>query len=213
MSEQPSPRYTVSAAVFSSSASGPEHFPPGGAPEIAFFGRSNVGKSSLLNALVEQKSLAHTGKTPGRTRLLNFFSVKLKDRGVEPAEFRNLTFVDVPGYGYAGVSHAEKANWNKLLAAYLLDRAQLRMLLLLVDGRREPEEDERWVAEVAAGREFLVVITKADKLNRSERAQAKRRIAEGLGVPERVVFVTSSAKGREGIAALRDRIAASAFEV
>lgn len=204
-------RFTISTADFLTTASGPEHFPPQDTPEVAFLGRSNVGKSSLLNALVGQKRLAYAGKTPGKTRHLNFFTVRFKDRSSEPPSMADLRFVDVPGYGYANVSKAEQAGWSRMISSYLSGRAPLQMMLLLVDGRREPGEEEHWIVEQAAGRELLLILTKSDKLARSESRAVCDRLASELGISRSDLFLTSTTKDGGGIEALRERLAGLAF--
>ena len=127
-------------------------------PEIAFAGRSNVGKSSLLNALVRRKSFARVSKTPGRTREINFFRIN-----------NQFVFVDLPGYGYARISKEKKAEWRPLIESYLGRTTQLRGLVLLLDIRREPSEDDRSMLDFLAQVEIptLVALTKADKVSKA----------------------------------------------
>jgi GTP-binding protein len=171
------------------SAPNVEKLPPSGLPEIAFLGRSNVGKSSLLNALARRRKLARTSSTPGKTRELVLFRIRT-DRG-------ELGFVDLPGYGWAKVSRQERASWQKLAEGYLQRRKELRLAILLQDLRRDWSEDEslllRWLAERdVPGR---IVLTKTDKLKlmkRKERGRVLlRQIGEGFGKP----ISTSSQKG------------------
>jgi GTP-binding protein len=168
--------------------------PPVKLPEVAFAGRSNVGKSSLLNALVRRKAIARVSRTPGRTREINFFEVN--------GEF---ILADLPGYGYARVSKAARAAWQPLIEAYLRDTPTLRGLVMLLDVRREPTpDDERMLAFLAdRGLPVLVVVTKIDKL--TPRA-AESRVAElsaALGLaPEQVVaFSAVTGEGRDELAA------------
>src|SRR5947209_14610377 len=132
--------------------------PPADLPELAFAGRSNVGKSSLLNALVRRKSLARVSKTPGRTREINFFRI-------------NDTFVlvDLPGYGYARISKERKADWKPLIQSYLKRTPQLAGIVLLLDIRHEPSDDDRAMLDFLADVEIptIVALTKADKLNKN----------------------------------------------
>jgi GTP-binding protein len=160
--------------------------------EVALAGRSNVGKSSLLNALTRQRNLARTSKTPGRTRCLNFFAVG-----------DDLGLVDLPGYGYAQVSRAEAAKIAILMDDYLARRENLAALVLLVDARRGAEHEEVQLASLAnhRGLDLIVVATKADKLRRSQRAVTLRRF-EALAVEP----LTCSATDGEGIDELRHRI-------
>jgi GTP-binding protein len=162
--------------------------------EVALAGRSNVGKSSLLNALAGAKGLARTSKTPGRTRCLNFFTVG--DR---------LALCDLPGFGYAKMSHADAAKIAGMLVEYMQHRANLDAIAILVDCRRGPQDDELSLAKMAAERgiEVIAVATKCDKLRRSERAAALKRF-ESMGVAPIFCSVTSS----EGIEELRRRILA-----
>ncbi|HEY2107602.1 MAG TPA: ribosome biogenesis GTP-binding protein YihA/YsxC [Candidatus Binataceae bacterium] len=160
--------------------------------EIAVAGRSNVGKSSLINALVSIKGLARTSRTPGRTQALNFFAV-----GVE------LALVDLPGYGYAKMPEALARKVSALMSDFLAQRNNLTAVLLLIDSRRGPREEEFALAEMARSRglELVIAITKADKLRRSERAATLRRV-EPLNAP---IFPCSAANG-EGLEPLRLRL-------
>jgi GTP-binding protein len=157
---------------FVRSASGPEQFPEDGRPEIAFLGRSNVGKSSLINALVGQKGLAFTSNKPGCTQAINFYRVG-----------ETFGFVDLPGYGYARVSEERRLEWKKLIESYLLEREVLELSILVLDARRgwmEKDLDlKRWLE--IHNRPYLVVATKMDKLNQSETQRslsAMRKAAE-----------------------------------
>src|SRR3954468_3441839 len=154
-------------AEFVVSSGKPESFPSGSLPEIAFLGRSNVGKSSLINALTGQKKLAFTSNTPGRTQTINFYLVDGK-----------FYFVDFPGYGYARVPPAHLLEWKKLIDAYLQERETLKLSCLILDARRgwmEKDLDlKRWLEH--PGRPYLVVATKVDKLNQSELEHGMRAI-------------------------------------
>jgi GTP-binding protein len=171
--------------------------------EIAFAGRSNVGKSSLINLLVGRRALARTSSTPGRTRALNFYAVTL-DR-------MPLVFVDLPGYGYARVAKAERARWGPLVEGYLEGRRALRGVVLVVDARRGLEDDEHQLMAYleAHRRPTIVAATKIDKLPRAGRqaALAGMRAAAG-GVP----VVAVSAESREGRLELWERLLAAPFE-
>ena len=140
--------------------------PESNLPEVAFAGRSNVGKSSLLNCLVRRKSFARVSRTPGRTREINFFRVN-----------NGFVLVDLPGYGYARVSKQQKAEWKPLLESYLRRTTQLRGIVLLLDIRREPSEDDRAMLDFLAEMEVptIVALTKTDKLSK---AAARQRVAE-----------------------------------
>jgi GTP-binding protein len=174
-------------AEFVVSSASPSQFPQDQLPEIAFFGRSNVGKSSLINALTRQKKLAFTSNTPGRTQTINFYRVDGK-----------MYFVDFPGYGYARVPLEIVVEWKKLIEQYLEKRQTLTLSCLILDARRgwmEKDLDlKRWLEE--HGRPYLVIATKSDKLSRSEQERGLRAIREegveplpfsavtGLGVRE-----------------------------
>ncbi len=160
------------AARFVTSAVDAKGFPPEGAPEVAIVGRSNVGKSSLINAMLGS-DLARTSRTPGRTRLLNWFDVESRPP---------LRLVDLPGYGYAEVSVAMRASWRPLIEAYLTTRGVLAGIVLLIDARRGVQDEELdfvpWLAE--RGTPMIVALTKSDKLSKHERpleaAKAKRAL-------------------------------------
>jgi len=170
-------------------AAGPDGFPKGGLPEVAFLGRSNVGKSSLLNRLVGRKQLARTSATPGKTRLVHFFEVR-RERG-------SLLLVDLPGYGYARVSRKERRSWQERVEGYLAGRGALKVAVLLHDVRREPQHEEldliAWLGE--QGIPVLVAVTKCDKLGAGRRAARLRQIAGALGLPDHAVVPTSATRG------------------
>jgi len=181
------------AARFVAGAATVARIPALGFPEIAFAGRSNVGKSSLLNRLVGHSGLARVSKTPGRTQQINFFVVD--DR---------LVFADLPGYGFARVPLAVKDQWKQLVEAYLDARSSLRAVVILVDIRRGLQPDDLLLLDFLTSRRIatLVVATKADKLNRSERQRQQQSLsdqARRAGIAE--VLVTSSSHG-EGVADL-----------
>jgi GTP-binding protein len=190
----------ILSAEFVTSAAARVGFPDEGLPEIAFVGRSNVGKSSLLNKLVNRRALARTSATPGKTRLVNFFRIERRERPP-------LLFVDLPGYGWARVARKERAEWQRLIEGYLAGRAPLRGVLLLVDARRDPGDDERdflpWLAE--RGMVVRLVVTKYDKLRPAEREQRLRAITKELGIPRESLVLTSAETGA-GIEALWSEI-------
>jgi len=152
-------------ADFIVSAASPDRFPSDGLAEIAFLGRSNVGKSSLINAMVGHKGLAHTSNTPGRTQTINFYRVTSG-----AASLGTCYFVDFPGYGYAKGSRSETEGWKKLIESYLLNRAMLQLSLVILDGRRgwmPPDlELKQWLE--AHQQQYVVIATKMDKLNQSD---------------------------------------------
>ena len=163
--------------------------PPGDLPEVAFAGRSNVGKSSCINALLNRKKAARVSQSPGRTRLLNLFRVD-----------ETFRFVDLPGYGYAKAPRAVRAAWGPMVEGYLRRRAELAMLVLLLDIRRTPSEEDRMLARWLAQRRLPValVLTKCDKVPRNQRMKRMKAIVTGDWIvgPSAVFF---SAKKREGI--------------
>lgn len=179
----------VLSAEFVLSAKEPAHYPPAALPEIAFAGRSNVGKSSLINTLLNRKGLARTSNTPGRTQEINFFRVN--DR---------FTFVDLPGYGYAKVPEAIRKTWGPMVEVYLRERGTLRLVVLILDVRRDPSEEDgqliHWLSFYRVP--FLIVLTKRDKVSNNEFALRRRRIAELIGMADLKPFVPFSAKTGEG---------------
>jgi GTP-binding protein len=163
--------------------------PESSLPEVAFAGRSNVGKSSLLNALVRRKSFARVSRTPGRTREINFFRIN-----------NNFVLVDLPGYGYARISKAKKAEWRPMIESYLRRTTQLRGIVLLLDIRREPSEDDRAMLDFLAevGVPTIVALTKSDKLNKSDARETVAKISRVLQLePDQVIqFSAHSGEGR-----------------
>ncbi len=176
-------------ADFVLSATTPADFPSKGLPEVALVGRSNVGKSSVLNQLVAIKRLAFVSRTPGRTQLINFFQVDGR-----------FYLVDLPGYGFARVPVAVRRNWESLISSYLFDRSELRLALLIVDARREPMPNDLAVCNllVRSGVPYAVVATKSDKLSRARMAQQGAKLRETFAAQERVPFITFSAVIGEG---------------
>jgi GTP-binding protein len=196
-------RLFARAASFVAGAAEKAALPSEGLPEIAFAGRSNVGKSSLVNALTGRRMLARTSNTPGRTRQLNFF-----DLGGE------LMLVDLPGYGYAAASKQAVERWTGLVRHYLRSRASLRRVCMLIDARHGLKEPDRPMMQMLdqAGLSYQVVLTKADKLGAAELMRTAARVAAELAAhtaahPE--IHLTSAEKQR-GIATLRAALAAFA---
>jgi GTP-binding protein len=172
-----------------------DQLPADGRPEIAFVGRSNVGKSSLLNALLGRKNLAYTSKTPGKTQQLNYF--RIDDR---------FYAVDLPGYGYAKAPTSARAEWAQLQERYLAERASLRGVVQLIDSRHPPMDSDVALIERLdqVGVPHLLALTKADKLSGNGRARAERQVEDclsDLGL-ERPVILTSAETNR-GVGALR----------
>jgi GTP-binding protein len=174
---------------FIKSALHESHYPPGDKPEVAFAGRSNVGKSSLINALVNRKKLAKTSATPGRTQTINFFSVG--DR---------FYMVDLPGYGYAAVAREVKKTWREMIETYLRKRANLKAVVVILDIRRDPSSGDmdlmRWLKEF--GRRPILVLTKADKLSRHQALLRAKSIGESLDRVSEDTPTVFSAKTRVG---------------
>ena len=169
-------------------------------PEIAFAGKSNVGKSSLINALMNRKSLARTSAQPGKTQTINFYNIN-----------DELYFVDLPGYGYAKVSQQEKEKWGKMIEKYLHRSKVLQAVFLLVDIRHEPSANDRQMYEwiLANGYHPIVIATKLDKINRSQIAKQVKLVKQGLGVDKDTIVIPFSAEtkqGREEIYALIDQL-------
>ncbi len=166
-------------------------------PEIAFAGKSNVGKSSLINGLMNRKSLARTSSAPGKTQTINFYRVN-----------DDCYFVDLPGYGYATASEKVKAQWGKMIERYLNGSKMLKAVFLLVDIRHKPGQNDvqmyDWI--VKSGYEPVIIATKADKLKRSQIPAAVKVIREGLGIPKETALFLYSAQTKQGREELYDYI-------
>lgn len=160
------------------SATAPAHFPPPGAPEIAFLGRSNVGKSSLINALLGEKQ-AHVSSTPGRTRAINFFTLADSPTRQQP----QLVFADLPGYGYAKISKSISAEWPTFIEPYLRERPTLALCVCLVDSTIPPKASDAQLIEflLGTGRNFVIAGTKADRLSGNGRATALKALRNAFG--------------------------------
>jgi len=177
---------------FLKSATQKKEWPPADKPEVAFCGRSNVGKSSCLNALVGRKALARVSRTPGRTRLLNFFDVSVAERSRSGGHGRprELRFVDLPGYGHASGPREERATWKSMIESYLSGRESLETLVVLVDGDlgAQPSDQDMVAWGKSLGREVVVVATKLDRLGRTRRPARIKEVAHALGVDSVIGF-------------------------
>jgi GTP-binding protein len=182
----------IKSAVFITSAVKPSQYPPGNLPEIAFAGRSNVGKSSLINTLVNRKRLVKTGSTPGRTQLINFFKIN-----------EDILLVDLPGYGYAKVPAAVRRKWGPMIETYLKQRESLKAVVLIMDLRRVPGLEELnfidWLK--LYGIASILVLTKTDKLSKTRQNKQVKTAAVALNrnPGELILFSAKTGKGRERV--------------
>jgi GTP-binding protein len=189
----------ITSAEFVTSATKPSQYPPEGLPEIAFAGRSNVGKSSLINILVNRKRLVKTSSTPGRTQLINFFDIN-----------DDFTFVDLPGYGYARVPASVKKKWGPMIETYLSGRDTLKGVVVILDIRRTPREEEHnlidWLEHYSIP--SILILTKADKLSKTKQNKQRAVVAGTLAVDPRdlIMFSAKTRKGREEVWQAIDQI-------
>lgn len=180
----------IKTSEFVTSAVKKEQYPEDGRHEIAFVGRSNVGKSSIINAITNRRHLAKVSSTPGKTRLINFFIIN-----------NEFYLVDLPGYGYAKVSKKEKASWGTIIENYLNNRGTLKRVILLVDCRHKPTADDvmmyQWIKHY--GYEVIVVATKSDKLSKNDLKKSEKVIKETLdmGKEEKLLFFSSLKKEKK----------------
>jgi GTP-binding protein len=183
-------------AKFLTAATAPADFPAEGPPEFAFLGRSNVGKSSLINSLLGQK-LAHVSSTPGRTRTINFIGIFQKPGQPNP----ELMLVDLPGYGYAKISREISAEWPKFIEPYLKERVPLQFCVILVDVNVPPQASDRQLIDFLrhAGRDFLVVATKTDKLSGNKLRAALAGLAREHEVDEVLAYSARTGAGRSDL--------------
>jgi GTP-binding protein len=179
----------IKQSRFITSAVKRDQYPEDELPEIAMVGRSNVGKSSLINMLINRKGLAKTSSTPGKTQLINFYDLDGKMR-----------LVDLPGYGYAKVSKDKKSGWGKIIETYLVNRPNLLEVFLLVDLRHDPTENDRLMFEWirSFGYRGIVIATKADKIGNNQLQAKKKAIRDKLGMEEDDVLILTSADSRKG---------------
>lgn len=191
------------AAAFESAAGRLDQLPEPNAPEIAFSGRSNVGKSSLINKVLNRKSLARVSATPGKTVTINFYSLP------------GARLVDLPGYGYAKSSQSEKARWSGLVEGYFNASRPLRLVVQLIDMRHPPTADDLGMLDylLQTGAPFLVALTKCDKLNKTQRAQRRASLEEDLAFCGPVPIVEFSAVKGDGVEELRGLLSEAAQAV
>lgn len=188
----------VNQAEFIISAVGPGQYPEDALPEIALAGRSNVGKSSLINRLLNRKNLARTSSQPGKTQTLNYYRIN-----------QFFYFVDVPGYGYAKVSRTERAVWGKFVERYMTSREPLRLVMLIIDVRHEPSRDDQAMYEWLKhyGVPIVVIATKADKIPKGKWAKHVKVVRETLGMPKDdkvLLFSSETGLGAEELWTLID---------
>ena len=164
-------------------------FPENIEPELVFAGKSNVGKSSLINALMNRKSLARTSSQPGKTQTINYYKVN-----------DEIYFVDLPGYGYANANIETKAKWGKMIEKYLHTSKQIKCIFLLIDIRHEPSKNDKqmydWILH--NGYQPVIIATKLDKLKRSQVAKCVKIVREGLGLPKNGVLISFSSQTKQG---------------
>ncbi len=180
----------IISAEFVKSAFERAHWPADGRPEIAFLGRSNVGKSSLLNSLLNRKGLARTSNTPGRTQSINFFLIN-----------DSFYFVDLPGYGFAKVSKSMRSDWGKMAEEYLSQREQLTLCIQLIDSRHKPSQLDLQLNEWLEfnQKHYLVVATKADKLSTNELTKQVKLIESEMPKSKVIPYSSQSGKGRDSV--------------
>ena len=182
-------------ARFMAAATDAAHFPAPSLPEVAFLGRSNVGKSSVINTLVGAK-LARTSSTPGRTRSINFFEIRW------PGKPRpEVIFADLPGYGYAKVSREISQEWPKFIEPYLNDRPTLALCLALVDINVPPQDSDRHLLDFlnASGRDFLLIATKSDRLSNNQLRNSLKSLAEAYPTASVIAFSSKTGAGRDEV--------------
>lgn len=187
----------IKTSEFVTSAVKKNQYPLDMIPEVAFVGRSNVGKSSLINSITNRNRLAKVSRTPGRTRLVNFFLVNGENH-----------LVDLPGYGYAKVSKKEKEGWGKIIEDYLYMREPLKKVMLLVDCRHKPTADDvmmyNWIKHY--GYRVLVIATKSDKISNNEKPKSQKLIKETLNLREEDKLIFFSSLNKKGIEELNEEI-------
>ena len=166
-------------------------------PEIAFAGKSNVGKSSLINGLMNRKAYARTSAQPGKTQTINFYNIN-----------ESLYYVDLPGYGYAKVPQTEREKWGRMIEKYLHTSKQLRAVFLLVDIRHEPSENDRFMYQwvIDSGFQPIFIATKLDKIKRSQVEKQRKLIRQGIGADKNTIIIPYSSETKQGREEVWDRI-------
>lgn len=196
--------FKIKNSEFITSAVKREQYPETGLPEIAFVGRSNVGKSSIINALTNRRKLAKVSQTPGKTRLINFFLINNNE----------AYLVDLPGYGYAKVSKTEKSSWGNTIETYLNDRNELKRVVLLVDSRHKPTADDiqmhEWIKFY--GYDEVIIATKSDKLSNNELRKSEKVIREALKLNKEDALYFFSSVNKKGKDELIDKLFGPLFE-
>lgn len=187
----------IKSAEFITSAVRKNQYPETGHPEVAFVGRSNVGKSTLINAITNRRKLAKVSNTPGRTRLVNFFLIN-----------EEAMLVDLPGYGYAKISKTEKAAWGKIIEDYINGSPNLKRFVFLLDSRRKPTEDDIAMMDYFRyyGKDVVVIGTKLDKLKRNDIRKNEKVIIETLGLIESDQLMLYSSTSKENLHAVINRV-------
>lgn len=174
-----------------------QQYPDDNKPEIAFVGKSNVGKSSLINTMINRKSLARISSNPGKTRTINFYKVE-----------DSLYFVDLPGYGYAKISKSEQEKWGKMIESYLLNREQLKAIVMLIDIRHEPSENDKimynWLEHY--GYNIIIAATKLDKIKKSQLNKSISLISKNISLKENDILIPFSSETKIGKDKLWDTI-------
>ena len=196
----------IKNAVLATSAVKPEQYPTDALPQIVFLGRSNAGKSSLINTLINRKSLARTSSAPGKTRLLNFYGIDAVIVGADvlsPPTATPFYFVDLPGYGYAKVGREERASWLNMIDRFLITDKERKLLYQLVDIRHAPSAEDKEMSGILheAGYDIRTIAAKADKINKSQKDKSLSVLSKELLLPKDsfIVFSAITKEGKEQI--------------